>query len=136
MSCFGRNCPPCKASIRPVKWPKQTVCDMRSLRRWALVCSLVAIPSLTGLVLRSSAGTLSGTNRSGELHGVAAVSSTNAWGAGNYYLSPSDLGDFQAVTEHMRGSTWSCVSSPSPPSHIAALLGVSPVSSTDVWAVG
>jgi hypothetical protein len=84
----------------------------------------------------SSAATFSGSGLGGELYGVSAESSTNAWAVGNYYLSPSDIGDFKTVTEHRHGSTWSRVDSPSPPGYTAGLAGVSVVSPTNVWAVG
>ncbi|MDP9341189.1 MAG: hypothetical protein M3Q23_03565 [Actinomycetota bacterium] len=111
---------------------------MRSLRRWALVCSLAAISSASGFVLGSSAspGTALGSGLVGELSAVSALSPTDAWAAGKLFPTPSDIGDFNATTERRHGTGWSRVSSPSPPSHKAELLGVSAVSSSDVWAVG
>jgi hypothetical protein len=104
--------------------------------RWALFSSIAAISSVIALVVTSSAAPLSGSGLGGELYGVSAISSSNVWAVGNHYISPSDIGDFKTVTEHLHGSTWSRVSSPSPPSYVAVLTAVVAVSATNVWAVG
>jgi hypothetical protein len=95
-----------------------------------------AIASLVAFVLVSSAAPRSGSGFAAELSGVSALTSSNVWAAGDYFPDPSDIGDYKTVTEHLHGSAWSKVNSPSPSSYKAQLSGVAAVSASNVWAVG
>jgi hypothetical protein len=68
------------------------------------------------------------------LNGVAATSSTNAWGVGCY----SNGGADQTLIEHWDGSTWQVQPSPNPRGSTSdtCLTGVAASSSTNAWAVG
>src|ERR1051326_860019 len=64
----------------------------------------------------------------GQLAGVSATSSTEAWAAGSQSSGTLAL--------HWNGTGWSKVPSPDPGPKGNHLLGVSAVSPTDAWAVG
>lgn len=64
------------------------------------------------------------------LHGVTAVSATDAWAVGSVLDS---TGTSHALIEHWNGTTWSVVSTNAAPS---VLNAVTAVSANDVWAVG
>ena len=67
------------------------------------------------------------------LRGVGGVSTSDAWGVGQYYSGTTPL----TLIVHYNGTSWSAVSSPNPVGATSSeLLGVSAASSTDVWAVG
>jgi hypothetical protein len=63
----------------------------------------------------------------GVLHGVSAISSTDAWMVG--------VGRGGTLILHWNGTAWSRTPSPSPGLH-AGLLGVSATSAASAWAVG
>ncbi len=68
------------------------------------------------------------------LLGVTAISPNDVWAVGEERVADMQGDTF---TIHWDGSTWSMVSSPNPEGGIYnLLLGVSAVSSNDVWAVG
>src|SRR5229473_1076340 len=73
------------------------------------------------------------STQSNLLDGVTAISATDAWAVGDF-LNAS--GVFQTLTEHWDGTSWSIVTSPAGPGLQNGLLGVTAVSSSDVWAVG
>jgi len=73
------------------------------------------------------------STQSNLLDGVTAISATDAWAVGDF-LNAS--GVFQTLTEHWDGTSWSIVTSPAGPGLQNELLGVTAVSSSDVWAVG
>jgi hypothetical protein len=72
-------------------------------------------------------------NGSSGLSGVAAVSASDVWAVGG---SGSQMGGGQTQIEHWNGTQWQIVQSPSPSARYNTLYGVSPVSLTNVWAVG
>ncbi len=78
----------------------------------------------------SSPNVGSGNN---TLDSVAAISATDIWTVGAWTTSS---GAAQTLIEHWDGSTWSVVSSPNGSSGDSILVGISPVSTTDIWAVG
>ena len=66
------------------------------------------------------------------LWSVNAVSSTDVWAVGGYFLNGST-----SLIEHWDGSAWSILQSSDPPDTTQSeLSGVVAVSATDVWAVG
>ncbi len=74
-----------------------------------------------------------------HLYGAAAVSASDVWAVGSW----GDFGHGHGLVpliEHWDGKAWSMVRSPVFPSptvnHGAQLYSVTPVSATDVWAVG
>lgn len=67
----------------------------------------------------------------GELLGVAALSSSDAWAVGDKAVN----GVFTPLAEHWNGSSWTVVAMPAP-SSFNELFSVSMASSSDVWAVG
>jgi hypothetical protein len=67
------------------------------------------------------------------LQAVAAVSANDVWAVGN---SSNASGVSQTLIEHWNGKQWSIVASPSPSTQTNFLLGVTAVSTNDVWAVG
>jgi hypothetical protein len=66
-----------------------------------------------------------------SLHGVSALSPTDAWAVGNDTPSPGTAG---AVILHWDGTSWRQVRSPR--ADDPELFAVSAVSATDAWAVG
>ncbi len=68
-----------------------------------------------------------------ELHAVAAVATNDVWAVGN---ASNASGVSQTLIEHWNGKQWSIVASPSPSTQTNFLLGVTAVSTNDVWAVG
>src|SRR6266568_8195760 len=69
----------------------------------------------------------------GNLLGVAAVATNDVWAVGN---ASNASGVSQTLIEHWNGKQWSIVASPSPSTQTNFLLGVTAVSTNDVWAVG
>ena len=67
------------------------------------------------------------------LQAVAAVSTNDVWAVGN---SSNASAVSQTLIEHWNGKQWSIVASPSPSTQTNFLLGVTAVSTNDVWAVG
>jgi len=67
------------------------------------------------------------------LQAVAAVSTNDVWAVGN---ASNASGVSQTLIEHWNGKQWSIVASPSPSTQTNFLLGVTAVSTNDVWAVG
>ena len=68
-----------------------------------------------------------------QLYGVSALSTSDAWAVGNYYIGS----EFDTLIEHWDGTAWSQVPSPSPGGTTGNyLFSVSALSSNDVWAVG
>ncbi|HEY6410371.1 MAG TPA: hypothetical protein VIY29_23210, partial [Ktedonobacteraceae bacterium] len=73
------------------------------------------------------------STRSNSLGSIAALSDKDVWAIGTYANS---AGQFQTLTEHWNGTTWSVVPSPSPGALNNMLSGVTVVSATDAWVVG
>lgn len=68
-----------------------------------------------------------------ELHGITAVSATNAWATG-FYFSGSI---YKSLVEHWNGTAWKQVASPNPAGSTDTYLqGVSAGSASDAWAAG
>jgi len=69
-----------------------------------------------------------------DLYGVAVASSTNVWAVGSY---KNTSGSSQTLTQKWNGTSWSTISSPNPTATNSNYLnGVSPISTSYVWAVG
>jgi hypothetical protein len=68
------------------------------------------------------------------LNGVAAIAPNNIWAVG-YTFNAGNYGAGQALIEHWNGSSWAIVNSPNP-GGISALYAVTPLSATNIWAVG
>jgi hypothetical protein len=66
----------------------------------------------------------------GSLNGVFALNAGEAWVVGSTFEFPP-----HPVTEHWNGLGWAPVHSPNPNAD-SALMGVTELSSADVWAVG
>ena len=66
------------------------------------------------------------------LSGVAAVSTSDVWAVGTYYLG----GITQSLIEHWNGMQWSVIANPNPGPTSNGLNAVVAVSTSDVWAVG
>jgi hypothetical protein len=72
-----------------------------------------------------------------SLNAVAAVSPSQAWAVGSYFIcSFCDPAFHQTLIEHWNGQAWRQDRSPSPGSGDSTLLGVTAVSAKDAWAVG
>jgi hypothetical protein len=71
-------------------------------------------------------------NRHNELDAVAAISTNDVWAVGTWRHM---AGNFQTLTEHWDGSSWTIVSSPNP-SIENQLSAVAGVAGSDVWATG
>ncbi|MGH2517975.1 MAG: hypothetical protein ACRDHP_20220 [Ktedonobacterales bacterium] len=69
------------------------------------------------------------------LYAVSAVSANDVWAVG-YYVSNATGSPEQTLTEHWNGTTWSVVPSFSVSGGESELLGVTAISTNDVWAVG
>ena len=74
-----------------------------------------------------------------ELHGVSAVSGSDAWAVGFY--NATEIGPIKTLILHWNGTAWAKVKSPDPscPHYSYSyneLYGVSAVSGSDAWAVG
>jgi hypothetical protein len=69
-----------------------------------------------------------------ELLGVAAVSANNIWAVGEF-LDPN-LNNYQTLTEHWDGTSWSVIPSPNATTGHNYLTGVTALSTGDVVAVG
>lgn len=68
-----------------------------------------------------------------KLNGVTVLSRCNAWAVGWWQSGTTDL----TLVEHWNGRAWKKVPTPTPAgSTQAELLGVSAISSHDIWAVG
>src|SRR5204863_434264 len=68
-----------------------------------------------------------------RFNGVAAVSSTDVWAVGAY-INGNDVN--QTLIERWDGSAWSVVPSHNVSNYYNELVGVTALSSSDVWAVG
>lgn len=90
-----------------------------------------AVSRTTGASLASAA--FSG----GAFKGVSSVSAADAWAVGDISAGGTSRTTL-TLAAHWNGSTWTQVPSPSPGGANAGsfLTGVSPVSASDVWAVG
>ncbi len=105
----------------------------------SLVCVPTATPTITPTPLPACALAWRGVNSpnsgtdSNILQSVAVVTANDVWAAGAYV---NGSGGLQTLTEHWNGSIWSVVSSPNQGTGNNVLLGVTAVSSTDVWALG
>ena len=71
---------------------------------------------------------------SNTLSAVDAVSSTDVWAVGYYYVAGSSLR--RTLLEHWNGASWSVMPSPNPGTDSNALLSINVVSGTDIWAAG
>jgi hypothetical protein len=69
------------------------------------------------------------------LHSVAAVSNADIWTVGNRSSSNNPNID-RTMTQRWNGTKWSVVSSPNHSAFSNALLSVSVISASDIWAVG
>jgi Bacterial Ig-like domain (group 3) len=73
-----------------------------------------------------------------ELHGVSAVSGSDAWAVGDYWNRTGTA--YDSLILHWNGTAWTQVNSPNPspagPFSSNYLLGVSARSGSDAWAVG
>ena len=69
------------------------------------------------------------------LHSVAAVSATDVWAVGNVSRASNASID-RTMIQHWNGKKWSIVKSPNSSAYNNALLGVTAMSATDLWAVG
>ena len=68
-----------------------------------------------------------------ELHGITAVSATDAWATGFYFAGST----YVSLVEHWNGRAWKSVTSPNPSgSTDTYLYGVSADSAGDAWSVG
>jgi hypothetical protein len=67
------------------------------------------------------------------LYGVAAIALNDVWAVGMFY---NNGGQYQTLTEHWNGSSWSVVPSPNQGTTGSELHAVTAISSNDVWAVG
>jgi hypothetical protein len=71
-----------------------------------------------------------------DLHGVSAVSNTDAWAVGQVFVAAGQPPAPPAIY-HWNGTAWSLVTSPAlPQAQASALVAVSASSATDAWAVG
>jgi hypothetical protein len=70
----------------------------------------------------------------GDLSDVAAISTNDVWAVGFYQYD--SLGDLHTFAEHWNGSSWSLTTATYNPTSFSALLAVTAISSTNVWAVG
>jgi hypothetical protein len=70
---------------------------------------------------------------SNTLTSVTALSSHNVWAVGYYF---SSKGVRKTLIEHYDGTNWSIEDSPDPGGVSDALLAVTGVSASDIWAVG
>jgi len=68
-----------------------------------------------------------------RLYAVSALSSTDVWAVGRYFLAG---GSGRALIEHWDGSQWSVVPAPTIGTGLDALYGVAALAPNDVWAVG
>jgi hypothetical protein len=75
-----------------------------------------------------------GTTGDNALGAVAAVSSRDVWAVGNQTTADSAIS--QTLIEHWDGTRWRIVPSPNDGVSDNFLLGVTAISSGDVWAVG
>ncbi len=97
--------------------PSSTLTDHWNGTRWSIVPS----PNV-----RSASNFLSA---------VAAVSSSDVWAVGSYYID--DRGSVgKTLIEHWNGTSWSIVPSPNVGSSFNQLDGVAVVSASDIWAAG
>ncbi len=69
-----------------------------------------------------------------ELHGVSAVSGSDAWAVGDYFNATARA--YDTLILHWNGTAWSKVKSPNPSPGASYLYGVSAGSGSDAWAVG
>jgi hypothetical protein len=70
---------------------------------------------------------------SNTLTGVTALSTHNVWAVGYYF---DNKGVRKTLIEHYDGTSWTIVPSPNPGGVSDALLGVTGVAGSDIWAVG
>ncbi len=68
-----------------------------------------------------------------DLNGVAAIATNDVWAVGDFFAA--NFTTFSIFVEHWDGSNWIETTITSP-SSISLLLGVTAISSTNVWAVG
>ena len=68
-----------------------------------------------------------------HLYGVSATSGSDAWAVGDFQNASNN---YQTLTEHWNGTTWTLKNSPDPSSTSNHLRGVSATSVSNAWAVG
>lgn len=68
-----------------------------------------------------------------DLNAVIAISTTDVWAVGDYQIDTNS--DFGTIAEHWTGTSWALVATANP-TPFSLLLGVTAVSTSDVWAVG
>jgi hypothetical protein len=73
----------------------------------------------------------------GAVSGLSAVSPSDAWAVGSYVTNTSGTLVDKTLVLHWNGTAWAVVASPDPGGTAGtALLGVSALSPSDVWATG
>jgi hypothetical protein len=77
--------------------------------------------------------TFTSTPSGSSLGDVSALSATDVWAVG---LKSGGACQYQTLTEHWNGSSWTVVPSPNVNGVNSVLNGVAQVSANDVWAVG
>jgi len=115
-------------------------------RRWlapaAAAISIALVTAVVALVSRHAPGAgqepISPERAPfvGDLRGVDALSSTNAWAVGTIYIRPT-LANFKSlkpVIMHWDGSRWQRVAAPTRPN--GQLMSIAGHSPDDLWAVG
>lgn len=68
-----------------------------------------------------------------QLHGVTAISATDAWAVGYYQKAGAG---FYTLILHWDGTAWHWMQSPNPEGDNDFLIGVAATSASSVWAVG
>src|SRR5437868_1606137 len=99
----------------------------------AMLLALLLAPAVAQAAAWSVVASPNATPGNNELHGVASVSTNDVWAVGTSFNAS---GVEQTFIEHWNGKQWSIVASPSPSTQTNFLLGVTTVSTNDVWAVG
>jgi len=109
------------------------------MRRGVIVTALVSAASVVALPVAATAGVTWSTSfspppRSGyEVDGFAARSAVDVWAVG---LRPGGHCQYQTLTQHWDGSTWTVVPSPSNTAVNSVLDGVTVAGTNQAWAVG
>ena len=75
-----------------------------------------------------------GTKQVNELHGVSALSESDAWAVGVSYNTERTVSN--SLIEHWNGTLWSVVPSPNPSTTLNILSAIAAIAPDDVWAVG
>jgi hypothetical protein len=109
------------------------------MRRSAVVTAVVSAAAMVALPVAAAASVAWSTSfsppkRSGfEVDGFAARSATDVWAVG---LRPGGRCQYQTLTQHWNGSTWTVIPSPSNTTVNSVLDGVTVAGTRQAWAVG